>query len=185
MTLTVGALKSRLRLMPKECELQAHIPHGVDGSQDRTVPLAKCHHHNQDENFVDYEQPVEIFIGEKPMKISGLLRRLDKFPDESLVRVAVPGDGHHRCLGIDLIGFASGTDTDTPPVELRTEDWEATRNGQAFVIRLDDHTHHKKGGKAETGDWTYTAGGVRRRIEEVELETRPKDDNRAAPRTEE
>jgi hypothetical protein len=164
MAMTVGELINRLKLVPKECHVQAAVPE----AGTRTVKmLGRCHHHGRDEEHVDPAQPVEIFAGDKPMKVQDLVRRLHKFPAESLVRVALDNGDHHRMLDIDVVGF--GADGDPPPVEMTTERLDSVENGGSAVVRLNNINPDEK------GDWTYTAGGVRRRIEEVELETRPKE----------
>jgi hypothetical protein len=179
MAMTVGELLNTLKLMPKECLVQAVIPEPPIARpgmpilapapiQRHLKTLERCHHHGQDEDYVHPEQPVEIFVGDgQQMNVQDLVRRLRKFPAESLARVALPSIGHHRMLDIDVVGF--GRSGDPPPVELTTEPLNSLEQGGSAIVRLDDVDPNEK------GDWTYTDGGVRHHIEDVELQTRPKE----------
>lgn len=81
----------------------------------------------------DEVHPVEIFADHRfdgasdaDLKIGDLVPELVSYPDEAMVRVAVPGDGHHRLLEITGVGFSSAADEvgGELVVELTCERWD-------------------------------------------------------------
>jgi hypothetical protein len=128
--------------------VQAAIPNRAGGTE--TKQIDRAHHHNQEMDYIDDQQPVELFVGnDGKLTVGDLFDSLEKYPQESLVRIAVPDDGFHRCLDIAQVGF--GAEGDPPPCELRTE----LIDGADAVIRMDDH----KVGE-DLGDQSYTREGA-------------------------
>jgi hypothetical protein len=180
-------IKNSLRLVPQEALMAARIP---DGPGSRSEKLALVGHHNRAESDIDEEQPVEIFTDPeggrdvRDMSVSQLVSTLSKFPDTSLVRVAVQipkedadDPGHHRILDIETIGFGTevSSGSDMPPVELQCERWD----NLSIVIRRNDHRVGE-----QLGDMRYDReatldangerverGGVRMRVAGEEPET--------------
>jgi hypothetical protein len=147
MAMTVANIRQSLRLVPQTALMAARIP---DGPGSRSEKLALVGHHNRDAGDIDNEQPVEIFTDPeggrdvKDMTAAQLSETLAKFPETSLVRVAVlmpkegaDDPGHHRILDIETIGFGTenAAGSDMPPVELQCERWD----NLSIVIRRNDH----------------------------------------------
>jgi len=66
-------------------------------------------------------------VPDSDLRASDLTAGLARFPDEAIVRVAVPGDGHHRLLDVTGVGFSSAAEEVDGElvVELTTERWDS------------------------------------------------------------